>query len=281
MIRAALVQMRAGRDMARNAADASEMIRAAHAQGAQFVSTPEMTNILEPDRPRLKALARPEAEDESVRRFSALARELGLWLNIGSLALKGDGEKLINRSLLFAPDGSVAARYDKIHLFDVDLPTGERLRESEAYEAGRAAVLAETPLARIGLTICYDMRFPHLFRALAEKGAKLFTVPSAFTVPTGQAHWHVLLRARAIETGSFVLAAAQGGAHESGRETYGHSLIVSPWGQVLAEGGTEPGVILADLDLSEVDRARARIPALIHGRAVPVEILKPLLPVAT
>ena len=273
--------MRAGRDMARNAADASEMIRAAHAHGAEFVSTPEMTNILEPDRPRLKALARPEAEDESVRRFSGLARELGLWLNIGSLALKGEGEKLVNRSLLFAPDGRVAARYDKIHLFDVDLPTGERLRESEAYEAGGTAVLAETPLAAIGLTICYDMRFPHLFRALANKGAKLFTVPSAFTVPTGQAHWHVLLRARAIETGSFVLAAAQGGAHESGRETYGHSLIVSPRGEVLAEGGTEPGVILADLDLAEVDQARARIPSLIHGRAVPVEILKPFLPVAT
>jgi len=281
VIRTALIQMRSGRDMARNAADAAELIRAAHAQGAQFVSTPEMTNILEPDRARLKSLARLEAEDESVRLFSALARELGLWLNIGSLALKGEGEKLINRSLLFAPDGIIAARYDKIHLFDVDLPTGESLRESHAYEGGATAVLAETPVAPIGLTICYDMRFPHLFRALAQKGARLFTVPSAFTVPTGQAHWHVLLRARAIETGSFVLAAAQGGTHESGRETYGHSLIVSPWGQVLAEGGTEPGVILADLDLGEADQARARIPALIHGRAVPVEILKPVSPVAT
>jgi predicted amidohydrolase len=273
--------MRTGRDMARNAADAAEMIRAAHAQGAQFVSTPEMTNILEPDRARLKALARPESEDESVRMFSELARDLGLWLNIGSLALKGGAEKLFNRSLLFAPDGRIAARYDKIHLFDVDLPTGESLRESHAYEGGARAVLAQTPLGAIGLTICYDMRFPHLFRALAQKGAKLFTVPSAFTVPTGQAHWHVLLRARAIETGSFVLAAAQGGAHESGRETYGHSLIVSPWGNVLAEGGTEPGVILADLDLAEADQARARIPALIHGRAVSVENLKPVSPVAT
>ena len=281
MIRTALIQMRSGRDMARNAADAAEMIRAAHAQGAQFVSTPEMTNILEPDRARLKSLARPESEDESVRLFSALARERGLWLNIGSLALKGEGEKLINRSLLFAPDGTIAARYDKIHLFDVDLPTGESLRESHAYEGGTKAVLAQTPLAPIGLTICYDMRFPHLFRALAQKGARLFTVPSAFTVPTGQAHWHVLLRARAIETGSFVLAAAQGGTHESGRETYGHSLIVSPWGEVLAEGGTESGVIMADLDLAQADQARARIPALIHGRAVPVEILKPVSPVAT
>ena len=162
---------------------------------------------------------------------------LGIWLNIGSLALKGEGEKLLNRSLLFQPDGTIAARYDKIHLFDVDLPTGESLRESHAYQGGDRAVLAQTPFGTLGLTICYDMRFPALYRSLAQAGAGFFTVPSAFTVPTGQAHWHVLLRARAIETGSFVLAAAQGGRHESGRETYGHSLIVSPWGEVLAEGG--------------------------------------------
>lgn len=281
MIRAALIQMRSGRDMARNAADASEMIRAAKAAGAQFVSTPEMTNILEPDRPRLKALAKPEAEDESVAVFSAIARELALWLNIGSLALRGTGEKLLNRSLLFAPDGSIAARYDKIHLFDVDLPTGESLRESHAYEGGSSAVLAETGVGPLGLTICYDMRFPHLYRALAKAGAKLFTVPSAFTVPTGQAHWHVLLRARAIETGSFVLAAAQGGQHESGRQTYGHSLIVSPWGEVLAEAGTEPQVLLADIDLALAGHARARIPALGDDRAAHVEFLKPAAAVAT
>ena len=281
MIRAALVQMRSGRDMARNLADAAEMIRAAAAGGARFVSTPEMTNILEPDRPRLKALAKIEAEDESVRGFSALAAELGLWLNIGSLALKGGAEKLINRSLLFAPDGTIAARYDKIHLFDVDLPTGESLRESHAYEAGERAVLANTGFGPVGLTICYDMRFPHLFRALARAGARMFTVPSAFTVPTGQAHWHVLLRARAIETGSFVLAAAQGGRHESGRETFGHSLIVSPWGEVLAEAGTEPSTIMADLDPAAADHARARIPALSHDRAVEVEILKPACGIAT
>lgn len=276
MIRAALIQLRSGRDMARNTAEASALIREAAGQGANFVSTPEMTNILEPDRPRLRSLARPEAEDESVKVFAALARELGLWLNIGSLALKGPGEKLLNRSLLFAPDGTIAARYDKIHLFDVDLPTGESLRESHAYEGGGKAVLAETPLGPIGLTICYDMRFPHLYRALAQAGAKLFTVPSAFTVPTGQAHWHVLLRARAIETGSFVLAAAQGGRHESGRETFGHSLIVSPWGEVLAEAGTEPGIVIADLDLEQADRARARIPALVHDRAIALTILKPV-----
>ena len=275
MIRAALIQLRSGTDMDRNVAAASALIREAAGQGADFVSTPEMTNILEPDRPRLKSLAKAEAEDDSVAAFSALAQELGLWLNIGSLALKGPGEKLINRSLLYAPDGAIAARYDKIHLFDVDLPTGESLRESHAYEGGAEAVLASTPLGPMGLTICYDMRFPYLYRALAQAGAKLFTVPSAFTVPTGQAHWHVLLRARAIETGSFVLAAAQGGKHESGRETYGHSLIVSPWGEILAEAGTEPGIVMADLDLGLADLARARIPALAHDRPIDLTVLKP------
>jgi predicted amidohydrolase len=275
VIRAALIQLRSGTDMARNVADASALIREAAGQGASFVSTPEMTNILEPDRPRLRSLAKPESEDASVAAFSRLAQELGLWLNIGSLALMGPGEKLVNRSLLFTPAGAIAARYDKIHLFDVDLPTGESLRESHTYDGGADAVLVETPLGSIGLTICYDMRFPHLYRALAKAGAKLFTVPSAFTVPTGQAHWHVLLRARAIETGSFVLAAAQGGKHESGRQTYGHSLIVSPWGEVLAEAGTEPGIVIADIDLAQADLARARIPALAHDRAMTLTVLKP------
>jgi predicted amidohydrolase len=275
VIRAALIQLRSGTDMARNAAEASALIREAAGQGASFVATPEMTNILEPDRPRLRSLARPEREDASVAAFSVLAQELGLWLSIGSLALQGPGEKLVNRSLLFTPDGGIAARYDKIHLFDVDLPTGESLRESHAYDGGAEAVLVETPLGAIGLTICYDMRFPHLYRALAKAGAKLFTVPSAFTVPTGRAHWHVLLRARAIETGSFILAAAQGGRHESGRETYGHSLIVSPWGEVLAEAGTEPGIVIADIDLAQADLARARIPALVHDRSMSLTVLKP------
>jgi predicted amidohydrolase len=275
VIRAALIQLRSGTDMARNAAEASALIREAAGQGASFVATPEMTNILEPDRPRLRSLARPEREDASVAAFSVLAQELGLWLSIGSLALQGPGEKLVNRSLLFTPDGGIAARYDKIHLFDVDLPTGESLRESHAYDGGAEAVLVETPLGAIGLTICYDMRFPHLYRALAKAGAKLFTVPSAFTVPTGRAHWHVLLRARAIETGSFILAAAQGGRHESGRETYGHSLIVSPWGEVLAEAGTEPGIVIADIDLAQADLARARIPALVHDRPMSLTVLKP------
>lgn len=281
MIRTALIQMRSGRDMARNVQDAADQIREAKSRGAELVATPEMTNILEPDRERLRALARPEAEDESVARFSELAKQLGVWLNIGSLALQGMGGKLVNRSLLFAPNGTAVARYDKIHLFDVDLPTGESLRESHAYEAGSSAVLVEAAIAPLGLTICYDMRFPHLYRELAKAGAKLFTVPSAFTVPTGRAHWHVLLRARAIETGSFVLAAAQGGLHESGRETYGHSLAVSPWGEVLAEAGTDPGIVLADIDLAEADQARSRIPALRHDRQVNLAILKPAPDIAT
>jgi deaminated glutathione amidase len=264
---AGLIQMRAGRDMARNFGDAAEMVSAAHGRGARFVSTPEMTNIIEPDRPRLKALVREEAADATVQGFSELARDLGLWLNAGSLALRGPAGKVVNRSLLFAPDGTIAARYDKIHLFDVDLPTGERLRESEAISPGNRACLAETALGRFGLTVCYDLRFPALFRALALRGASLFTVPSAFTVPTGEAHWQVLLRARAIETGSFVLAAAQGGVHDSGRATYGHSLAVSPWGEIIAEAGTEPAVLVFEVDLAAAEAARRRIPALKHGRA--------------
>jgi predicted amidohydrolase len=253
--------------MARNLADASEMIRAARAQGAQFVATPEMTNILETDRPRLFSLARNESEDACVAGFAALARELGLWLNVGSLALKGSGEKLINRSLLLAPDGRVAARYDKIHLFDVDLPDGERIRESAAFEGGDTARLATLPWGRLGLTVCYDIRFPELYLSLARAGAGIFTIPSAFTVPTGEAHWHVLLKARAIETGSFMLAAAQGGLHECGRRTYGHSLAAAPWGEVLAEAQVEPGILVFEIDTEKIGLARRRIPALHHGRA--------------
>jgi len=264
--KAALVQMRSGPDMARNLDDASKLIREAKAQGAEFVLTPENTNIIEPDRSRTKAIARPEAEDLSVRGFAALARELGLWLNVGSLALKGEGGKLVNRSLLFSPQGDIAARYDKIHLFDVDLPTGESWRESHSVEPGGTATLARLPWGLHGMTICYDLRFAALFRLLAQHGAEVMTVPSAFTVPTGKAHWHVLIRARAIETGSFVLAAAQGGTHEGGRATFGHSLAIRPWGDILVEGGTEPGVFTAEIDLEEVRLARQRIPSLLHDR---------------
>ena len=279
--RTALIQMRTGRDMARNVADANDLIHRAKAQGAVFVTTPEMTNILEPDRPRLRGLAKTEAEDDSVAAFAALAGDLGIWLNVGSLALKGPGDKLINRSLLFSPDGRIAARYDKIHLFDVDLPTGETLRESHAYQGGSEAMLAATPFGMLGMTICYDLRFPRLYRSLAKSGASFFTVPSAFTVPTGDAHWHVLLRARAIETGAYVLAAAQGGRHESGRETYGHSLAISPWGEVLAEGGIDPEVLMVDMDMEQVTAARRRIPALAHDRPFTLESLNPGPTIAT
>ena len=274
ILRAGLVQLRSGRDMARNLADAAGLIRQAAGQGAALVATPEMTNILEPDRPRLRGLAKVQAEDESVAGFSALAAEFGIWLNIGSLALMGDDGTLINRSLLFDPAGTLRAYYDKIHLFDVDLPTGESLRESHAYSGGSRAVVLDAAGYRLGLTICYDVRFPGLFRHLAQAGAEVITVPSAFTVPTGEAHWHVLLRARAIETGSFVLAAAQAGHHESGRETYGHSLAVAPWGEVLAEAGQDPCAVVVDLDLAQVTAARRRIPALSHDRPFSLENLK-------
>lgn len=248
--------------MARNIADASRLIKDAARSGAQFVLTPEMTNILETDRERLKGLVRAEQEDASVKAFAELAREERIWLLAGSLALKGSGTKLLNRSLLFSPYGTIVARYDKIHLFDVDLPNGQVLRESAAYEAGTRAPVVPLPFATLGLTICYDVRFPHLYRALAKAGSEVLTVPSAFTKVTGEAHWHVLLRARAIETGSFVLAPAQGGMHESGRETFGMSLAVSPWGDVIAEGGQEPAVIMSVIDRRHVIEARRRIPVL-------------------
>ena len=260
--------------MARNIAETSDMIRAAAARGAEFVLTPEMTNIIEPDRPRLRGLVKNEHEDPAVHAFAALARELRLWLLIGSLALKGKDGNLVNRSLLFAPNGERVVAYDKIHLFDVDLPTGERIRESEAYAGGGAAPVVDTPWGKLGLTICYDVRFPGLYRQLAQQGADFLTVPSAFTVPTGEAHWHVLLRARAIETGSYVLAPAQTGQHDSGRRTYGHSLVVSPWGTIEADAGTETGIALATLDLQAVVTARRRISAWQGADSAPLKAEK-------
>ena len=262
----ALVQMRSGTDAARNLADVSGFIQEAAKAGAQFISTPEMTNIFEPDRERLKAIARVEQEDEAVKAFTELAISHKVWLHAGSFALKGADGKLVNRGLLFSPEGKIVAPYDKIHLFDVDLPNGDKYRESATYTGGHDAVVIDTPLAKLGFSICYDMRFPLLYHALGKEGVSVIVVPAAFTKPTGEAHWHVLLRARAIETGSFVLAAAQGGKHDSGRETYGHSLIINPWGEILAEGGIDPGLIYADIDLAEVASARARIPALSNAR---------------
>lgn len=272
---AGLVQMRSGRTPDQNIAVAESLIREAAAEGADYVLTPEMTNILDRNTNRLMGAAQIEQEDPALARFRDLAEELRIWLHVGSLAVRG-AMGVVNRGYLIAPDGSIAARYDKIHMFDVDLPGGESWRESRLYSPGDQAVVADLPWTRLGLTICYDLRFPQLFRSLAHAGATVMAVPAAFTRQTGQAHWHVLLRARAIETGSFVLAAAQGGKHEDGRETFGHSLVVDPWGRILAEAGEKPGIILAEIDPSASLAVRRQIPTLQHDRAFappqPIEI---------
>jgi len=212
-------------------------------------------------------LSRPEEDDPALAAFRTLAEELDIWLLIGSLAIKVSETKTANRSFLIAPRGTIVARYDKVHLFDVDLPSGEQYRESRTVAGGAAAVTADLPWGRLGLSVCYDLRFPQLYRALSKAGAVVLSVPSAFTETTGRAHWHVLLRARAVENGAFVIAPAQGGVHANGRRTFGHSLIVSPWGDILAEGGTEPGVVFAHIDPEEAAAARGRIPSLQHDRA--------------
>ncbi|MCG5236053.1 carbon-nitrogen hydrolase family protein [Xanthobacter oligotrophicus] len=265
-LRIALVQLRSGRDPAANLDATSALVREAARDGARYVQTPEVTNLMELDRTVLFEKLREEADDATLAALRQLAKELGIFLHIGSLALKVSDKKAVNRAFMIGPDGAIIARYDKIHMFDVDLGNGESYRESSAYRPGERAILANVGAFRFGLTICYDLRFPSLYRALAEGGAQVLTVPSAFTRPTGEAHWHVLLRARAIENGAYVLAAAQGGKHENGRETFGHSLVVDPWGRVIAEGGADPGVILAEIDLKEVAAARARIPSLSNGR---------------
>lgn len=267
---AGLVQMRSGRIPDANIAVAESLIREAAAEGADYVLTPEMTNILDRDAKSALAAAQVEQEDPALARFRILAEELRIWLHIGSLAVR-DAEGVADRGYLIGPDGTVSARYDKIHMFDINLPGGESWRESRLYHPGNEAVVADLPWTRIGLSICYDLRFPQLFRALAHAGATVLAVPAAFTRQTGRAHWHVLLRARAIETGSYVIAAAQGGKHEDGRETFGHSLVVDPWGRVLAEAEEDPVVILAEIDPAVSLAVRAQIPALEHDRdfAVP------------
>jgi predicted amidohydrolase len=273
--RVALVQMCTGRDVERNLSDAGDLVREAARQGARYIQTPEITTLMEMEREALFAAIRPEEANPAIAHFATLARELGIWLHIGSMAILLGSGRIANRSLLFSPEGQIAARFDKIHMFDVELPGGESYRESKNYQAGTAAVLADLPWGVLGLTVCYDLRFPHLYRALAKAGADFLAIPSAFTRKTGEAHWHVLLRARAIETGCFVFAAAQAGRHESGRETYGHSLIVNPWGEVLAEAGVEPGVIVADIDPGQVATARQRIPSLQHDRPFEVSHSRP------
>jgi deaminated glutathione amidase len=272
--RVGLVQMRSGRSPQANIDAAAELIGEARDRGAEYVLTPEMTNIMETGRERFFAGIVAEEQDPALAMLRELARALGIFVHIGSLAIKVSPDKAANRSFLIDRHGEVVARYDKIHMFDVDLASGESYRESRNYRAGELAVLADLPWGRLGLTICYDLRFPALYRALAEAGASFLSIPSAFTRQTGEAHWHVLLRARAIETGCFVFAAAQGGTHENGRETFGHSLVIDPWGRVLAEGGTEPQVVIADVELAEVAAARARIPSLRHGRRF--EIVEPM-----
>jgi deaminated glutathione amidase len=264
--RAACVQLRSSDDVAENIHTTTALIREAKGQGADFIATPENTTLMAPDGGAKLAQSFAEADDPALPAFRALAEELGVWLLIGSLAIKVSATKTANRSFLIDPKGAIAARYDKIHLFDTDPGKGEAYRESNTVEGGDRAVAAETPWGGIGLTICYDMRFPQLYRALAQSGAFLFTAPSAFTETTGKAHWHVLLRARAIENGAFVIAPAQGGTHANGRKTYGHSLIVSPWGEVLAEAGTGPCVISAEIDPALSVEARTRIPNLKHDR---------------
>jgi predicted amidohydrolase len=264
--RAACIQLRSGNDIAENVRMACDLIREAHKAGAQFIATPENTSFMAADAGAKLLIAMREKDDRSLVAFCALAEELGIWLLIGSLAIKLSDDKTANRSYLIGRDGRIAARYDKIHLFDVDLPNRESYRESNTVSAGEQAVTADLPWGRIGLSVCYDVRFPQLYRVLAQNGADMLSVPSAFTETTGKAHWHVLLRARAIENGCFVIAPAQGGKHANGRSTYGHSMIVGPWGEILAEAGTEPGVITADIDLDEVTAVRARVPSLQHDR---------------
>lgn len=270
--RAGLVQLRASRAVEPNLAQAEILIRQAAKSGANYVQTPENTALMELDPALVLKQVQSEAESVPLARLRALAPELGIWLHIGSLGIKIGAARVANRSYLIDPRGEIAARYDKLHMFDVDLAGGESYRESQYYGPGATAVLADLPWGRLGMTICYDLRFPALYRALATAGANLISIPAAFTRQTGQAHWHVLVRARAIETGAFVFAATQGGLHENGRETFGHSMIVSPWGEILAEAGEDPGVVFADIDLALSDEARAHIPSLKHGRPFEIEI---------
>jgi deaminated glutathione amidase len=262
----ACVQLNSGREIGPNVEATATLVRQARLAGADFILTPENTTCVEPKRELILAKALPEAKHIAIPAFQSLAAEVGAWLLIGSLTIKLDDKLCANRSFLFDPMGSIAARYDKIHMFDVDLPNNERYRESATFRPGHQAQTAELPWGRLGLSICYDLRFAYLYRALAQAGASFLSIPAAFTRPTGLAHWQVLVRARAIETGCFVFAPAQTGVHGEGRLTYGHSLIVAPWGEVLADGGEEVGFITARIDPVRVDEVRSMVPALRHDR---------------
>jgi predicted amidohydrolase len=274
MTRIALFQSTTGIDPAMNARSLEAAIEEAAAGGAAMLFTPEMSGLLDRDADRAAHKLRSEEEDEVLRSCQEAAKRHGIWVYLGSLAVLADGGKVANRAYVIDADGQIRGRYDKIHLFDVDLPTGESWRESNVYASGKGVVVINgTPVGKLGLTICYDLRFPGLFARLAEAGADVIAVPAAFTVPTGKAPWHVLLRARAIEAGLFIVAAAQVGRHEDGRETFGHSLVVDPWGDVLLDMGETSSVAFADLDLGRITDVRSRIPALSHRRPIPDAVM--------
>ena len=270
MTRIALFQSQTGIDPGANARALVEAVGKAADGGAEMLFTPEMSGLLDRDTQRARGNLRSEGEDEVLAACRDAAKKHDIWVDLGSLAVLLEDGKVANRAFVIDREGNIRARYDKIHLFDVDLPTGESWRESATYSAGKnVALINGTPLGKLGLTICYDLRFPMLFARLAEADADVIAVPAAFTVPTGKAHWHVLLRARAIEAGLFVVAAAQVGHHEDGRNTFGHSLVVDPWGEVLLDMGEQPGVGFADIDLARISEVRSRIPALNHRRPIP------------
>jgi predicted amidohydrolase len=268
-MRIALLQMTTGIDPVANANSLTQAVADAAKGGAAMLFTPEMSGLLDSNRARAAANLHPEAEDPVLSAVRQAASEHGIWVHLGSLAVRGDDGKLANRAYVIDPEGKIRARYDKLHLFDVDLPTGESWRESASYTPGSGAVVVDTPVGQVGLAICYDMRFPDLFRSLSDAGATILAVPAAFTRPTGAAHWHILLRARAIEAAAFVVAAAQTGVHEDGRATYGHSLVIDPWGEVLLDMGEDAGLGFAEIDPARTADVRARIPVLAHRRAIP------------
>lgn len=275
---AACLQLCSGREVEPNIASVRDLARRARDRGADLIMSPEVSDMMEPRREAMLAKARPESEHAMLAACRELARETGAWFLLGSAVVKLANEgRVANRSFLIAPDGGIVARYDKIHLFDVDLPTGESRRESRSYRPGDTAVLADLPWGRLGMSVCYDLRFPQLYRALAQAGASFLSIPSAFTVPTGRAHWHVLLRARAIENFCFVFAPAQSGEHAEGRKTYGHSLIAAPWGEILAEAESDgPGIVMARIDPGRVAAARRAVPSLSHDRPFAPPAVKPL-----
>jgi deaminated glutathione amidase len=274
---AACLQLCSTAEVETNIGSVRELALRARGRGADLIVTPEVTDMMEPRRDAVFAKAKPEGEHAMLAACRDLARETGAWFLLGSAVVKlADNPLLANRSFLIAPDGGIAARYDKIHMFDVDLPTGESRRESKSYRPGEAAVVADLPWGKLGMTICYDLRFPDLYRALAQAGASFLSIPSAFTVPTGRAHWHVLMRARAIENFCFVFAPAQSGEHAGGRKTYGHSLIVAPWGEILAEAEDGPGFVTATIDPAKVAEARRAVPSLSHDRPFAPPTHRPL-----